>query len=153
MRATVFLVFLWSVFVTFGQDRGKYEHTCTAPSPRRIVTETGEQFIFAGIHVPIPQTLFRSHSLFIKRFGRFEIKGPGTITDDGLNTDNPTIYGRYKKRGDTLILTYKKSIQHFNKSAPKRRVKVKWDTVQRYLVLEDGKLETEISCYWYRVED
>jgi hypothetical protein len=102
---------------------------------------------------PIVVRKYSGETLVIKSLGRFKIEGSNIITAYGLNTDNPTVYGRYKVKSDTLILTYKKSIQHFNKLAPKRRVKTKRDEVYRYIIRENGKLEENEYCSWFLQEE
>ena len=62
---------------------------------------------------------------------RFTITNSREIPAYGLQTDNPTIHGSYKVKDDTLILTYRYSIQHFNKLSPKSRVKRQYNQGNR----------------------
>ena len=127
-----------------------YRHTCAFPLPPKTSDTVRGPATIVQFHVS--EMNWCASRLFLKRFGRFKILGDQTITDLGLNTDNPTIYGRFRKRGDTVFLKYRKSIQHFNKLAPKRRVKVKMHTKYQYFIREDGKLETDEFCFWYPTE-
>jgi len=83
---------------------------------------------------------FSFRALFLKRFGRVKITNTMGINTLGLNTDNPTVYGRFKIVNDSLIIKTKYSIQHFNHLAPKRRVKKKSDKIYRFKVLENLQL-------------
>lgn len=149
MKATVLLFVLLLSSVSLAQKKGRYRHDCILP---RDTTSTIQDSLptngIPEIHrVFVVHNRWSRETLVIKWFGRFKIEGDGIITAYGLNTDNPTTYGRYRKKKDTLILTCRKSIQHFNSLAPKRRVKTKTNAVYRYIISE-GKLETSEFCYW-----
>ncbi len=155
MKATFLLLLLFVSSTLTAQEKGCYRYTCAVPKEEPTVIEDSLPSIglpIVRINPAIIRAEWRDEKLVIKPFRRFKIEGSGLITTYGLNTDNPTIYGRYKKKGGTLILRCKKSIQHFNKMAPKQRVKVKMDKVYRYVIAE-GKLETSEFCYWYKLKD
>ncbi|GAB5416195.1 MAG: hypothetical protein Crog4KO_12210 [Crocinitomicaceae bacterium] len=150
MKATIFLLSFLISGTAFSQDRGAYRYTCSTPQPEKALDTSGTSIIRSVI---ITDMQWRGETLVIKRFGRFKIEGSNIITTYGLNTDNPTIYGRYKVKGDTLILKCRKSIQHFNKLAPKRSVKVKMDHAYKFTINENGNLKTSEHCYWFRKTD
>lgn len=150
MRLFVLVIVLTS-FQTFAQTKGVYRYTCAYPKPVRTLQDslpsTGLPIL--KIETPIVLNAWNDETLEIKSFRRFKINGSHIITTYGLNSDNPTVYGRYKVKEDTLVLTCKKSIQHFNKLAPKRRVKQKLEITYRFVLLNDGKLKTSEYCHWY----
>lgn len=154
MKTIFFLLSFSTIGSVFAQDTGSYRYGCTPPIQEQTPTDS-----LPTIGLPIIRTIsfvhleWRDQTLVIRRFGRFKIKGSNVITAYGLNSDNPTIYGRYKKKGDTLILKCRKSIQHFNKLAPNRRVKVKMTQVYTYVILEDGRLQTAECCFWKKEEE
>jgi len=152
MKATLFLLIILCVSSSIlAQKKGNYRYTCSVPKEEpKVIQDSVPSTGLPEIRTigPIVVREWRDEVLIIKRWRRFKIEGSSVITAYGLNTDNPTIYGRYKSKGDSIILTFKKSIQHFNKLAPKQRVKVKMDKVYRYIIAE-GKLETSEYCYWY----
>lgn len=94
---------------------------------------------------------FPAKVLILKRNHRMEMSDKSGITDIGLNLDNPTIYGRFHLEGDTIEIEAKYSIQHFNSLAPKRRVKRKLDTVYRFAVLPDGRLQVSPNYAWAKI--
>ncbi len=150
MKAIFLLSFLALIGTAYSQNRGAYRYTCSTLQPEKALDTSGTNIIRS---VTVIDIQWQGETLVIKRFGRFKIEGSNIITAYGLNTDNPSIYGRYKMKGDTLILKCRKSIQHFNKLAPKRRVKVKMDHVYKFTIDENGNLKTSEHCYWYRRSD
>lgn len=153
MKTAVLFAFLLFTGTIFGQLRGSYRYRCSDPVPPATL-DTSKTSAPQGLRIGyIPTLEWRGEKLIIKRFGRFKIEGSGTVTDLGLNRDNPTIYGRYKLRDTTLTLKCRKSIQHFYKLAEKRRVKVKMDKAYLYAIDENGNLTTLVYCYWYKLED
>jgi len=148
MKATILFFTIISSGFGFAQLKGEYEYHCPPPD---FVSDTITDPVREGGPVTVQGLVINEMSgkkLILKPCGLFEIPGDRIITTYGLNTDNPTIYGKYKRSEDTLILRYKHSIQHFNKLAPKRRVKTKLNKVQRLIVQDDGKLESSENCYW-----
>lgn len=130
------------------QVRGEYIHQCKYPDTS---TDTVQLFPErGGPELPeiVIRTSFWDQNLILKPFGRFKIPGAKVLTTLGLNTDTPTLYGTHKRVKDTLILRYKYSIQHFNKLAPKRRIKTKLSRTDRFIIREDGRLETSLNCFW-----
>ncbi|MDG1331194.1 MAG: hypothetical protein P8P74_02615 [Crocinitomicaceae bacterium] len=97
-----------------------------------------------------------SQSLKLKWNRRFKITNDSGITDLGLNTDNPTIYGRYTIKNDTLTLKYHHTIQHFNKLAEERRVKTKFKQkdriapVKRFARIEKDTFQIFPNGHWKR---
>ena len=91
---------------------------------------------------------FQSHTLILKRFKRFKIIDKSVITYLGLNSDNPTIYGKFKIVGDSVIIKTKYSIQHFNKHAPKRRLKTKLAKTYKFMIINENQLEISPNYSW-----
>lgn len=151
MKATILSIFLLLVNLVFSQEKGIYSFNCIPTEPEVIRLNDSVPSIGPTIVRVDPNVLvagWYDRTLEIKSFGRFKINGSKWITAYGLNTDNPTIYGRFRVTGDTLILECKKSIQHFNKLAPKQRVKTNLSNEYRFVIKEDGKLMTSESCFW-----
>lgn len=84
---------------------------------------------------------FMSKTLILKWPNRFKILDFSPIPDIGFNLDNPTVYGKFKLKDDSLILRTKYSIQHFNKLAPKSRVKIKNRIRFAYKVLNNRHIQ------------
>lgn len=95
---------------------------------------------------------FQSKSLVLKPLNRVIIVDYSPINDLGLNIENPTIYGKFKIIEDTLVIKSKYSIQHFYKSAPKRRVKQKFEKVHYFKIISNGKLEINEYFFWEKVD-
>jgi hypothetical protein len=149
MNAIIFLLSLITIGSAFAQDKGSYRYDCMPPRQAPVPTDSLPTRRLPIINiVSIVHYEWRDQTLVIRRFGQFKIKGSNIITAYGLNSDNPTIYGRYKKKGDTLILKCRKSIQHFNKLASNRREKVKMTQVYKYVISDDGRLQSSEYCFW-----
>lgn len=100
---------------------------------------------------PIVINYFPGGTLFLKRYKRFMILNETPITCLGLNTDNATVFGKYKVKGDTIIFLCKYSIQHFNQLAQKRRVKIKMDTIYKYKIQENRELQIDSNFVWRKL--
>ncbi|MCR9173709.1 MAG: hypothetical protein NXI10_14500 [bacterium] len=156
MIKVLLLGLLFASNTVHAQWKGRYTYSCVDPVQHsKVVQDTLPRREIPPVQIvgPIVVRRFSDETLIIKSCGRFKIEGSNMITAYGLNTDNPTVYGRYKIVNDSIILTYKKSIQHFNKLAPKRRVKTKRNEVYRYLLQEDGVLKENEYCFWKRKEN
>lgn len=100
--------------------------------------------------VDLPRFL-HSQNLILKRGGRFKIIDHSNIPTIGFNLDNPTIYGKYKRVRDTLILTYKKSIQHFSTSGPgPKKVKKKLNGSFKFKIADSGQLKISSKYSWIK---
>lgn len=95
---------------------------------------------------------FQSKCLVLRPFQRVIIVDNSPINDLGLNIENPTIYGKFKIIEDTLVIKSKYSIQHFYKSAPKRRIKQKFEKVHYFKIISNGKLEINEYFFWEKVD-
>lgn len=105
------------------------------------------------IKVQVANNFSNVEYLKMRRFKHFKIKGSTCTLDYGLNTDYPSYYGKYEISGDTLIMRCDHYIQHFNKSADKRRVKTPYKAVFRWIIQEDGTLKVYEWEYWTKKED
>ena len=99
-----------------------------------------------------------SHTLKLKMNRRFKLTSFRAIKDYGLNKDNPTIYGTYKVKNDTLILEYHYMIQHFNNLAPKSREKTHFNNgkkshpERRFARMENGDFKISSYGFWQRIQ-
>lgn len=131
---------------------GKYK-ACSVPINRDSIDSVRNLYPVRRVY-PVFFIEFKpSQTLYLKWNGRFKITDNGPIPAIGLNTDHPTIYGRYSIKNDTLILKYRYTIQHFNKLAEKRRVKHKFKQKNRPAPIKrfarKKKNEFKISQYHY----
>ena len=94
---------------------------------------------------------FQAKTLIMKRFKRIKIIDKSPITCLGLNIDNPTVYGKFIIVGDSIIIRAKYSIQHFNKLAPKRRVKTKLAKTFKFKIINENQLEISPNYSWIKV--
>lgn len=93
----------------------------------------------------------QAQTLILKRFKRIKIIDKSPITTLGLNIDNPTVYGKFKIVGDSIIIQAKYSIQHFNKLAPRRRVKTKLVRTFKFKIINENELEISPNYSWIKV--
>ena len=93
---------------------------------------------------------FYNKILIMKRCHRVKIIDKSPINDLGLNVDHPTIYGKFKIVGDSIFIHAKYSIQHFNKLAPKRRVKTKVDKTYKFKIINENQLKVSPNYLWIK---
>ena len=91
---------------------------------------------------------FYNKILKLKWFHRVKIIDKSGITCLGLNIDNPTVYGKFKIVGDSIFIHAKYSIQHFNKLAPKKRVKTKMDKTYVFEIINEHQLMVSPNYSW-----
>lgn len=94
---------------------------------------------------------FTSRILILKRCKKIRIIDPSPITDWGLNTDNPIIFGTFKIVGDSIIIKAKYSIQHFNKLSPKRRVKTKLEKTYTFAIISQNEIMISTNYSWIKI--
>lgn len=144
--------------VSYGQVNrksllGNYECIKTTDNKSSIDTVGWQNDTIPILKINIVEVSnFSSKTLILKRNNRVIIMDNSPITDIGINIDNPTIYGKYKIKGDSIIIRAKYSIQHFNALAPNKRVKLKLDTVYRFKVMDDGQLQISPNFSWTKID-
>ncbi|PWL27786.1 MAG: hypothetical protein DCO96_10810 [Fluviicola sp. XM-24bin1] len=137
------------------QSRGLYYHECNYPEVQDTMIEEPINRIGPGpdpidFQALIVVNEFSNQNLKIRFGKRFKFIGHPDTRDLGLNKDYPSYYGKFKKKGDTLTFYFKKSVQHFNKAALKRKVVQKLDYSRNYTLGKEGRIETAPYCYWFK---
>ncbi len=132
------------------EGRGFYSIAQLPKTEDSTSKEDNEILSISAIQIPP----FRyGQVLELKRWGRFEIIDYSPIPDIGLNTDNPTIYGRYHRKGDSLFLRCEKSIQHFAyPEKSKQTQKIILDKEYVFYILADGSLQCNVHWVWRKRE-
>lgn len=157
---TVLFISVGSVSAQNQKNRVCGEYSVCNVTPPAPKPDTIDTYGPVRIVQPIVLSEFRgAYTLKLKWNKRFTITNAGPITTYGLNTDHPIIHGTYKMKNDTLILIYRYNIQHFNKLAPKSRVKGKYkqrnrpQPVKRYARMESGQFKISKYRFWCKRED
>jgi len=128
---------------------GAYGITKTAKQVTKNKTLWVDSIKLEQLNVIVFQPFKYEQILILKRFNRFKIIDKSGITCIGLNIDNPTIYGNYKRSTEFVILKYKKSKQHFAKykDMPKTEVK-KLNTEFTFKRINPDTLEINSDFSW-----
>ena len=156
-KILLFVIGIISTCNSYGQvDRqsliGKYEPQKTndqIPSIDTVEIQDGSLHIISVTAFGINE--FPSRTLILKRFKRIKIIDNSPITTYGYNIDNPTLYGKFKIVGDSIVIEVKYSIQHFSSSGPNKRIKTKLDRTYTFKIIDENQLMINPNYSWIKI--